>query len=336
MTGAPHARSTAWRARRQAAVPYLFLLPALLLELLVHVVPMIAGIAMSLLRLTQFYLRDWTAAPFAGLAHYRLALDVHGPVGSALLDSLGRTLLYTLVVLVGSWCVGFAAAVLVQDTRRGRGVIRALFLVPYALPVYAAVITWTFMLQRDTGAVNDILVDRLHLTGSPPFWLIGNHAFWSVAGVAIWRTWPFVFLVVTAGLQPIPRDLYEAAALDGAGMLRQIRSITLPWLAPVNGVLLVVLALWTFNDFTTPFTLFGASPPASADLLPVHIYESSFVTFNFGLGSAMSVLVLLFLAAVLGLGALAVRAARRAQAPGPKRRARRPGRHSEVRPGRPT
>jgi multiple sugar transport system permease protein len=305
---------TAARARRQAAVPYLFLLPALLLELLVHVVPMLAGIGMSLLRLTQFYIRDWSQAPFAGLAHYRLALDFHGPVGAALLRSLGTTLLYTLVVVAGSWGVGFAAAVLAQDARRGRGVIRALFLVPYALPVYAAVITWSFMLQRDTGAVNAVLVDGLHLTGSRPFWLIGSHAFWSVSAVAVWRTWPFVFLVVTAGLQPIPRELYEAAALDGAGMLRQIRSVTLPWLAPVNGVLLVVLALWTFNDFTTPFTLFGASPPQSADLLPVHIYQASFITFNFGLGSAMSVLVMVFLAAVAGLGAVALLATRRLRA----------------------
>ncbi|WP_052398013.1 carbohydrate ABC transporter permease [Streptomyces sp. NRRL F-5123] len=306
MRPAPRAR----RARLQAAVPYLFLLPALLLELLVHVVPMAAGIGMSLLRLTQFHIRDWTTAPFVDLAHYRLALDFHGPVGAALLRSLGRTLLYTLVVVAGSWCVGFAAAVLAHDARRGRGAIRALFLVPYALPVYAAVITWSFMLQRDTGAVNAVLVDGLHLTGSRPFWLIGDHAFWSVSAVAIWRTWPFVFLVVTAGLQPVPRELYEAAALDGAGMLQQIRSVTLPWLAPVNGVLLVVLALWTFNDFTTPFTLFGAAPPRSADLLPVHIYQASFITFNFGLGSAMSVLVMLFLAAVAALGALALLAAR--------------------------
>jgi multiple sugar transport system permease protein len=305
------APGAAGRDRRRTAAPYLLLLPALLLELLVHVVPMAAGIGMSLLRLSQFYIRDWSRAPFAGLSHYRLALDVNGPVGAALLRSLGTTLLYTLVVVAGSWCIGFTAAVLAQDVRRGRGPIRALFLVPYALPAYAAVNTWSFMLQRDTGAVNAVLVDGLHLTSDRPFWLIGGHAFWSVCAVAIWRSWPFVFLVVTAGLQPIPRDLYEAAALDGAGMLRQIRSVTLPWLAPVNAVLVTVLALWTFIDFTTPFTLFGASPPQSADLLPVHIYQASFITFNFGLGSAMSVLVLLFLAAVAGLGVLALRLGRR-------------------------
>jgi multiple sugar transport system permease protein len=308
----PRRLSPRGRSWRRQAGPYLFLLPALLLELLIHVVPMLVGIGMSLLRLSQFYIRDWTSAPFAGLAHYRLALDFNGPVGAALLRSLGRTVLFTVVVVGCSWLVGFTAAVLAQDTRRGRGLIRALFLVPYALPAYAAVITWAFMLQRDTGAVNAILGDELHLTDGRQFWLIGGHAFWSMCAVAIWRTWPFVFLVVTAGLQPIPRDLYEAAALDGAGMLRQIRAVTLPWLAPVHRVLLVVLSLWTFHDFTTPFTLFGASPPASADVLPVHIYQASFITFNFGLGSAMSVLVLLLLAVVAGLCLLAVLLSRRA------------------------
>lgn len=309
--GGPRPGRVRRRAPRRPAGPYLFLLPALVLELLIHVVPMLVGIGMSLLRLTQFYIRDWTSAPFAGLAHYRLALDFGGPVGRSLLRSLGTTVLYTVVVVACSWLIGFAAALLAHDTRRGRGLIRALFLVPYALPAYAAVITWAFMFQRDTGALNAVLVDELHLTDGRPFWLIGGHAFWAMCAVAVWRTWPFVFLVVTAGLQPIPHDLYEAAALDGAGMLRQTRSVTLPWLAPVNRVLLVVLSLWTFNDFTTPFTLFGASPPASADVLPVHIYESSFITFNFGLGSAMSVLVMLLLAVVAGLGLLAVRLGRR-------------------------
>jgi multiple sugar transport system permease protein len=104
-----------------------------------------------------------------------------------------------------------------------------------------------------------------------------------------------------AGLQNIPRDIYEAAALDGAGVWQQVRRITLPALRPVNQVLVLVLFLWTFNDFNTPFVLFGKAAPEAADLISIHIYQSSFQTWNFGTGSAMSVLLLLFLLVVTGV-----------------------------------
>jgi multiple sugar transport system permease protein len=101
-----------------------------------------------------------------------------------------------------------------------------------------------------------------------------------------------------AGLQNVPPELYEASAIDGANFWRRLRDVTLPMLRPVNQVLLLVLFLWTFNDFNTPYVLFGGSAPRQADLISIHIYQSSFVTWNFGLGSAMSVALLLFLLVV--------------------------------------
>jgi multiple sugar transport system permease protein len=274
------------------------LLPALALELLVHLVPMLYGIWMSLLRLTQFYIRDWSAAPFAGLGNYRASIDVNGAVGGELLHSFWVTLAFTVLSVGLSWLLGLTAAVLSQHPFRGRGALRTLFLTPYALPVYAAVITWSFLLQRDTGMVNHVLVDQLHLAGDRPFWLIGGNSFVALLAVSVWRSWPFAFLCLTAGLQNVPGELYEAAAVDGAGFGRQLRGITLPMLRPVNQVLALVLFLWTFNDFNTPYVLFGKAAPRSADLISIHIYQSSFVTWNFGLGSAMSVLLLIFLLVV--------------------------------------
>ncbi|MFE6745415.1 carbohydrate ABC transporter permease [Kitasatospora purpeofusca] len=289
------------RLRRRAgttALPYLLLLPALLLELAVHLVPMVLGAVMSFKQLTQFFIRDWTAAPWAGLANFRTAVDFDAPVGRALLHSFWVTCAFTALAVGLSWLIGTTAAVLMQDSFRGRGLLRAVFLLPYALPVYAAVITWSFMFQRDTGLINHVLHDQLHLVDDKPFWLLGDNSFVALVTVSVWRSWPFAFLTLTAGLQNIPRDLYEAAALDGAGVWQQIRRITLPSLRPVNQVLVLVLFLWTFNDFNTPYLLFGRSAPAAADLISVHIYQSSFVTWNFGAGSAMSVLLLLFLLVV--------------------------------------
>ncbi|MEU1130098.1 sugar ABC transporter permease [Streptomyces sp. NPDC005900] len=286
---------------RGIALPYLLLFPALLLELLVHLVPMVIGIVVSFKELTQFYLRDWGTAPWAGLDNYALTVDFDAPVGEALLKSFLTTCLFTVLSVGLCWLLGVAAAIFMQESFRGRGVLRTLFLVPYALPVYAAVITWAFMFQRDNGLVNHVLHDQLGLTDSAPFWLIGDNSFIALLVVSVWKGWPFAFLILMAGLQNIPREIYEAAALDGAGVRQQIRRITLPALRPVNQVLVLVLFLWTFNDFNTPFVLFGKAAPEAADLISLHIYQSSFQTWNFGTGSAMSVLLLLFLLLVTGL-----------------------------------
>ncbi|MEO3808989.1 sugar ABC transporter permease [Sphaerisporangium sp. B11E5] len=284
-----------WARLRRGGLPYLLILPAVLLELLIHVVPMLVGVGMSFLRLTQFFIRNWSAAPFAGLDNYRVAVDFDSAVGRSLLHSFTVTVVFTAIAVGVSWLLGTMGAVLMQGSFRGRGLLRTLFLVPYALPVYAGVITWSFMFQRDTGMVNHVLVDQLGLFGERPFWLIGPNSFAAVVVVCVWRTWPFAFLVLMAGLQNIPGDLYEASAIDGAGFWRQLRSVTLPMLRPVNQVLVLVLFLWTFNDFNTPYVMFGRAAPPEADLISVHIYQSSFVTWNFGSGSAMSVLLLLFL-----------------------------------------
>ena len=307
-------RPLTWSRARHKALPYLLLAPAVCFELLVHIIPMLVGIWISFKQLTVFFIRNWSSAPDAGLSNYRLALRFNSAVGQQLLHSFYVTLGYTVLVVAISWLLGTGAAVLMQNPFRGRGTLRTYFLIPYALPAYTATITWEFMFQRDHGAVNQIIVRDLHLTSHVPFWLIGGNSFAALVITAVWRTWPFAFLVVTAGMQSIPTDLYEAAAVDGAGVWQGIRKITLPSLRPVNQVLILVLFLWNFNDFSTPFVLFGNVPPQQADLLSLQIYDTSFQTWNFGSGSAMSVLLLLFLLIVTAGYLVATRRARSADA----------------------
>ncbi|WP_433862194.1 carbohydrate ABC transporter permease [Streptomyces sp. L7] len=282
-------------------LPLVLLAPAIIFELLIHVIPMATGIWISFLQLTKFFIANWSEAPFVGLKNYQVALDFNTSIGAGLLTSFLITCSFTILVVGLSWALGMAAAVALQGRFRGRGFFRTLFLVPYALPLYAGIITWKFMLQKDTGAVNHFLFDNLGLPGQKPFWLIGDNAFWSIVIVAIWRLWPFAFLMLMAGLQSIPGEVYEASAVDGAKPFRQWRSITLPMLRPVNAVLLLVMFLWTFNDFNTPYVLFGNAQPAAGDLISFHIYNASFLTWNFGSGAAMSVLLLIFLLIVSGI-----------------------------------
>ncbi len=285
--------------RRHRLLPYLLLAPAVLMELLIHIVPMLVGIWISFVKLTKFYIANWSEAPYAGLGNYRLALDFNSSIGAGLLKSFLVTLGFSLLAVLSAWGLGMMAAVALQQPFRGRGLVRTIFLVPYALPAYAGILIWNFMLQRDTGLVNHVLVDNLNLLGGDrPFWLLGGNAFASVVTVAVWRLWPFAFLTLMAGLQSIPTELYEAASVDGANNLLQWRHITLPSLRPVNMVLVLVLFLWTFSDFNTPYVLFGTAQPPAGDLISFHIYNASFLTWNFGSGAAMSVLLLLFLLAV--------------------------------------
>jgi multiple sugar transport system permease protein len=297
----PAGKPAGKRTRPRSWTPYLFLIPALVLELFVHFGPMVAGVLMSGLKLTQYQLAHWWEAPWAGLDNYRIVIDVDQPVGESLLQSFLVTIGFTIIVIGVSWALGLAAAISLQHMGRGRGVLRTLFLVPYALPAFAAVITWRFLLQRDNGMLNHVLVEQFGLVDDKPFYLIGQNSFAAMCVVAIWRLWPFAFLMLMAGLQSIPEDVYEASSLDGASPWRQLRSITLPMMAPVNQVLILVMFLSTFKDFETPFVLFGGSAPEQARLISVEIYQNSFGTFNFGLGSAMSVLLLLFLLLVTGI-----------------------------------
>ena len=301
------------RRKRQAGwwFPYAIVAPAVLLELGIHIIPMLTGIYISFIELTRFFIRRWTEAPFVGLENYGIALDFDSAVGQALLHSFLITVAFTILVVGLSWGLGMAAAVALQKPFRSRAIWRTLFLVPYALPLYAGIITWNFMFQRDTGVVNHVLVDQLGLGGGDrPFWLIGNNAFIALVVVAIWRMWPFAFLMLMAGLQSIPGDVYEASALDGATPWRQWRRITLPMLGSVNVVLLLVMFLWVFNDFNTPYVLFGTAQPPAGDLLSFRIYNSSFLTWDFGVGSAMSVLLLLFLLVVTAVYLVATRKTR--------------------------
>ncbi|MFF1574690.1 carbohydrate ABC transporter permease [Leifsonia sp. NPDC058292] len=303
------------RRKRQKGwwLPLALLAPAIIFEIIIHVIPMLTGIWISFVQLTKFYIANWSAAPFVGFKNYAIALDFNQAIGAGLLRSFAITCAFTLLVVGISWSLGMAAAVALQRRFWGRGFFRTLFLVPYALPMYAGIIAWKFMLQKDTGAVNHFLYDNLGISGDKPFWLIGGNAFWSIVIVAIWRLWPFAFLMLMAGLQSIPEEVYEASAVDGAKPLRQWAAITLPMLRPVNTVLLLVMFLWTFNDFNTPFVLFGNAQPAAGDLISFHIYNASFLTWNFGSGAAMSVLLLIFLLIVTGIYLLVInRRSRRA------------------------
>ena len=282
------------RRRWRRAVPYLMLLPAALAILLVQIGPMLIGATMSLLKLTEFTIGDWIKAPFAGLGNFRIALNFNLPIAHALLSSLVVTTLFTVVVVLASWVLGTAGAVFLSDEFRGRRWLRGLFMVPYAIPGYIGVVVWLFMFLPN-GAINTLLANDLHLVPHNTFWLAGTSAFWSIVVTSIWATWPFAFLLMLAGVQSVPNELYEAARVDGATLWQEFRRITFPGVRRISLLLILVAGFYSFNNFTTPYVMFGTAAPADASLLSLQIYVNSFVELNFGLGAAMSVLMIALL-----------------------------------------
>ena len=280
------------------ALPYLLVGPAVAVELVVHVIPSLLAIVLSLLRLDQSSIAHWTHAPFAGLANYRAGLSTNA-IGDDFYSALGRTAVFTVLVVATSWLLGFVAAVALSHPFRGRQFFRIFFLIPFALPTYATGIGWRFMLGRDNGALNRLLVDDLHIVSHRPFWLIGGNAFWVTVVVAIWRMWPFAYLVLSAALESVPKDNAEAARIDGASTWQQLRRVTLPAIRRMNLVVVLLMALWSFNEFTLPYVLFNGTPPPSASLLPIVVFRDAFSTFNAGLAAALDVVIIAIVGVVL-------------------------------------
>ncbi len=283
--------------RRRQTSPYLALLPAVIAITLVQIGPMLIGVVMSFLQLNQFTIGNWIHAPFAGFQNFGLTLNISQPIGRELLVSLGITSAYTILVVGLSWVLGMAGAVFLSDKFRGGGLLRGLFLLPYAVPAYVGVLVWTFMFQPN-GSINTLLGQDLHLVAPGTFWLAGFRAFVAIVVTATWRTWPFAFLMFLAGLQAIPEELYEAARVDGTTRWQEFWAITLPSVRSVSQLLILITGFWTFTDFTTPFIMFSTTPPTAARLMSLQIYIDSFVDLNFGLGAAMSVIMIAFLVVI--------------------------------------
>ena len=161
-----------------------------------------------------------------------------------------------------SYALGLLAAVLLNQKLRGKGIYRALILVPWIIPPVVSYISWQWMLNDQSGAINLALM-RLGLTNpiDPIIWLADpNLAMVSIIIVGSWSRFPFMMITMLAALSAISDDVHEAAALDGANRWQRFRDITFPLILPVSVIATLLQAIWTFNDFALPFVLTGGGP----------------------------------------------------------------------------
>ena len=221
-------------------------------------------------------------------------------------ELLMTTFYFTFFGTLGAILLGIFAAQLVNQKFYGRSFMRSILLFPYVGPVVALAYTWTLLLDPNSGTLNSLLVNfgiiekPINLLGQK--YLIINIlglelklrlALTTVIFFEIWRYFPLAFLFILARLQAIPKDLYEAADVDGAGPFRKFISITLPQITAIISILFMIRFIWNFNKFEDIFLLTGG---ASGTLtLPISVYQQGFAISNIGMGSAISIVIVLLL-----------------------------------------
>jgi multiple sugar transport system permease protein len=294
--GAPEQLPAPRRRRRSRYERFAWALiaPAAAFMLIVHVIPSLAGLFTSTLNLNTFTLRDLFGAPSAGLGNYSaLLFDESNPLREGFIDAVRNTAIYTVVVVTVTISGGLGFALLLNRTFRGNRVARTLMIAPWVLPSFVVAVLWQLMLQSDAGIVNKLLVDYTGVLDHKPVWLIGGNTLWAIIIPSIWRGLPFATLIFLAGLQGIPRELHEAAAIDGAGAWRRFRFITVPLLRPLIAIQLLFGVIYTAYQFTIPYIMFGPNPGSSADLVMTLVMRESFRNNLLGYGAAISVLLTL-------------------------------------------
>jgi multiple sugar transport system permease protein len=264
--------------------PYLLLTPALLFTAFVLVYPAVQNLVNSV---RDVSLTGGGTGAWVGMHNYMRILN-----DGLFLPSLRNTALYALTGTLLSLAIGLIFALILNITIRGVTPVASLiYTTPWVISPVVAGFAWKWMLNDNYGIINHWLV-RAGLVSPGMSWL-GNAgtALLCVAVARVWQFYPFAMIMFLAALQTIPQEQYEAAAVDGATTVRKFLHITIPHLRPVTTVLLLLGLIWSFNDFNMVFVMTRGGPINASMVLPVLVREYSFVEFDLGKGSALSVVV---------------------------------------------
>jgi multiple sugar transport system permease protein len=288
---------------RERLLQLAFLFPAVAYLLLFFGYPVVQNVLMGFQEYTTatFYTGE---APWVGFANYGAVLT--SPVFD---QALLNTALFTVGSIAGQFVIGLAIAVFFQRRFPLSGMLRSLLLLPWLIPLIVSGAVWRWILDQDNGALNRFL-GGLGLVGENPGWLTSTSlALIAVIGVNIWIGIPFNTTILYGGLQDIPEELYEAAALDGATGWRAFRHVTWPLLRPVVNVVLVLGVVYTIKVLDIILGLTGGGPANATQTIATQSYHLSFQEFEFGQGAALGN-VLIVISLVFAL--LYLRANRRA------------------------
>lgn len=236
------------------------------------------------------------SGPWTGFSNYLWALA--SPDFSLGLLNTAVWTAGTVILEVG---LGLLFAIALNQPLKGRGLARALTLFPYLVPTIVAVLVWRYMFHDLVGIINHLLI-WVGLIKQPLLWLEDPHwAMPSVISISAWKHFPFVVIILLAMLRGIPKDQYEAAAIDGARPWQQFIHITLPALLPVLAVTAIIRTIYNINSFDVIYLLTGGGPVNATTTLPVLIYNKAFVDFQIGRAGAVAIIMFLIMLVPLAL-----------------------------------
>lgn len=268
--------------KEKAKMGYIFIIPSVVLVLVFIVYPVINTINMSL-----YDIRIQTLAEgkkFVGFDNYiRLFSD------STFMASLKFTLLFTVIAVTLETIIGMMFALIMNKAIPGQGIIRTAVLVPWAIPTIVSGLMWQFMYSDQYGIIN-LILSKLHLIQDYIPWLIEkNTAVIAVIIADVWKTTPYMSLLILSGLQTVPESLYEAASLDGANKVQRFFRITLPIIKPVVVVAILFRVLATFRIYDLVVALTSGGPANGTQSLSLYTIKTYFNFGNLGYGATLAV-----------------------------------------------
>lgn len=275
------------RSARSRMYAFALLAPAIVVVLLVIVYPLVMAGRMSLHDIGVFRV-DRGFAGMPSLGNYQDMVS-----NPAFWRSLRVTLYYVGWGVVGSFGIGLFTAVLLNRPFRGRTLARVLAILPWPIPGVVAATTFMWIYNSSFGVINYFLL-RLNIIQEPVQWFTQSvPALIAVITATIWKGYPFFTISLLAGMQSIPKELYEAARVDGANSLEQFRYITIPALRPIIGISLVISTLWQFRVFDIIYVMTGGGPSRATETLAIQIYREAFQYFQMSYAAAVGMVTLL-------------------------------------------
>lgn len=267
---------------RQPLIGLLTIAPALALILALTLYPVAYSIWLSLLDKHSFFPQE----RFIGLENY-----IYLWSDPEFWTSLWLGVVYSIWTILFQVVLGVAAALILNQTFAGRGLIRGIVLFPYMIPTIVAVILWKWLLNDTYGVVNYWLL-ALGIVRDPVSWLGADHIMLSLILMSIWQFFPFVLLSILARLQTIPEELYEAAKVDGASAFRRFIHVTIPQIRGILFVVILLRSIWMFTKFDTVWLMGeGAGAGRFIRTLPVYAYMRTLTYYQAGLGAALAVIM---------------------------------------------
>lgn len=284
----PKARSIVrTRGLPEASFAYLLIAPTLLVIAVVAIYPLLTTFWLSL---HQRNLKvPWLGERFVWLQNYALLVS-----DDRFWGALAHTLFFTVVSVGLELILGLGIALAIHRAFIARGLVRTAILVPWSIPTVVAAVIWLFMIHPTSGIITEIL-RAVGMTGPAAVLLARPATAWAaVIATDVWKTTPFMALLLLAGLQTIPNDLYEAAAVDGLTAWRRFWTITLPLLKPTILVALIFRTLQAFMVFGHIYAMTGGGPGTATETLAFLAYQAILNDMDFGYGSAISVVIFFF------------------------------------------